>query len=175
MGPNYPESYTILVILVLPSMLGLMQSSSVQLLYGISKHKFFAYTSIIEGVVNLILSIILVKHIGINGVALGTAIPMVISKIFVQPIYTCRAINLSIKKYYFELMVPVVLKSSVLLAIIYLLSSYFIVPNFKVLFVLIGVSVIIFSTAIFYIGFSSKEQEYFKSIILTFTKKVRSV
>ena len=41
-----------------------------------AKHKFYAITSVIEGICNVVLSIILLKKYGIVGVALGTAIPM---------------------------------------------------------------------------------------------------
>ena len=43
--------------------------------YGTEKHDRLAYFIVIEGLMNLTLSILLVRHIGLNGVAWGTTIP----------------------------------------------------------------------------------------------------
>ena len=47
------------------------------------KHKFVAYSSIIEGAVNIVLSVILVKRIGVAGVAYGTILPSAIMSMFI--------------------------------------------------------------------------------------------
>jgi Na+-driven multidrug efflux pump len=47
------------------------------------KHKFVAYSSILEGVVNIVLSVILVKRMGVVGVAYGTIFPSAIMSIFI--------------------------------------------------------------------------------------------
>ena len=55
-----------------------MQNPSINLLFGISKHHYYAIANTLEGVINLLLSLILVKYYGIYGVAFGTAIPMIL-------------------------------------------------------------------------------------------------
>jgi O-antigen/teichoic acid export membrane protein len=90
MGPAFLDAYPCLVVLVLGLLFGLSQSPSVGLLYGISKHRFFAIFNTVEGILNLALSLLLVRSYGILGVALGTFIPMTIMKLLIQPIYVCH-------------------------------------------------------------------------------------
>jgi O-antigen/teichoic acid export membrane protein len=166
-GAEYLAAYPILVILAVPVILALMQSTSIQLLFGISKHKFFAVTNMAEGILKLILSLALVRTYGITGVALGTAVPMLVFELFVQPVYSCRAINLSVRKYYFGILAPVLLKSTALLAGIWLAVKTLIVPDYAVLLVLIAATLLLFSLVALVTGFSTPERGYFKKIIFS--------
>lgn len=94
-GEKYSSAYFILLILVIPFIFDVMQGPGVGLLYGISKHKYYSYINATEGVCNLCLSIVLARKYGLYGVALGTAIPMLIMKVFFQPIYICRVLKVS--------------------------------------------------------------------------------
>jgi O-antigen/teichoic acid export membrane protein len=49
-----------------------------------------AIWTLVEGVANVALSVYLGRHYGTVGVALGTAIPMAVTAIFVQPPYVLR-------------------------------------------------------------------------------------
>ncbi len=161
-GEKYLSSYPILVVLVVPAIIASMQTPSVQLLYGISKHKFYAISNAVEGVANFILSLILVRKFGIMGVALGTAIPMVVIKFFVQPVYTCRAIRLNVYRYYFVLIMPVILKSCSILVVFWFLCKNFIIPNYLHLLVFVSCEFILFTVIIFLAGLTNIEREYFQ-------------
>ena len=167
MGKDYLSAYPLLVILVIPIVFALMQSPSIQLLYGISKHKFFTISNSVEGVTNLILSLILVRKFGLMGVALGTAIPMIIIKLFVQPVYTCKAIKLSVWKYHFEIILPILLKSLVGFICFWWIIKGLIIPNYLNLFILISCEFVLFSTTVFFIGLSNLERNYFKKLIFS--------
>lgn len=99
MGGGFEDSVTVLAILMIPLIINIIQKPAVPLLYGISKHRFLAYANVLEGIANLALSLWLVRSHGIIGVALGTAIPMGIMSLFVQPVYVCRAISLPVWPY----------------------------------------------------------------------------
>jgi O-antigen/teichoic acid export membrane protein len=76
-GARYvPESYPVLVVMIIPFTLMLAQAASGRILFGLGKHQTLAAVTAIEGVANLILSIALVRPLGIVGDALGTAIPL---------------------------------------------------------------------------------------------------
>lgn len=86
MGPSYAASYHILFILVIPTTMSLMQIPAIELLYGVSKHKYFVGLSIVEGVIVLVLSIFLVRQYGIFGIAYSMAVPMFL-KFAVLPLF----------------------------------------------------------------------------------------
>jgi O-antigen/teichoic acid export membrane protein len=94
MGINYLDSFRVLVVLTIGMLCNALQAAPSTLLYGISKHKPYAIIVVAEGIVNLLLSIVLVKRYGIIGVALGTTIPMFFTSFFIVPYYTNRAIDL---------------------------------------------------------------------------------
>lgn len=99
-GPNYLAAYTVLVILAVASALYLAQAGSTKVLYGMAKHKFLAYMLLAEGIANLGLSIFLLRRMGINGVAWGTAIPLAINSLLALPTYTCRTVKLGQFRYF---------------------------------------------------------------------------
>jgi O-antigen/teichoic acid export membrane protein len=90
MGPGYLDAYPALLVLTLGVITALCQTPSLQLLYGVSRHGLFAVFNSLEGVCNLVLSVILVRSFGLLGVALGTMIPMVFTKLLIQPWYVCK-------------------------------------------------------------------------------------
>jgi O-antigen/teichoic acid export membrane protein len=99
-GKKYvPLSYPILLVLVIPSMLMLAQSASGRVLWGMAKHRTWAYIVLGEGVVNLILSIILVRRYGIMGDALGTAIPLAVTMLFILPQHVCHHLQVKLTTY----------------------------------------------------------------------------
>jgi O-antigen/teichoic acid export membrane protein len=77
MGARYiPTSYPVLVVMIIPFALMLAQAASTRILFGLGKHQTMAAVTVIEGIANVILSIALVRPMGIVGDALGTAIPL---------------------------------------------------------------------------------------------------
>lgn len=78
-------SYPVMLILLIPSTFFLAQSASSRILYGMAKHRILAWITSMEAMANLILSIVLIRHYGILGDALGTAIPLMCTALFFLP------------------------------------------------------------------------------------------
>jgi len=70
------------------------------ILLGISKHVFLAYMMTAEAAANLGISIVLGAIYGIEGVALGTTIPLLLANLLVLPIYMCRVLSINVGAYY---------------------------------------------------------------------------
>ena len=101
-GPRYVSSYIILLILLIPAALYDSQSTSNRLLFGMSLHKTLAYVVLMEGIANVILSVALVRPLGIVGDAIGTAIPMLCTALFFLPRHMCRQLDIPIRKFLVE-------------------------------------------------------------------------
>ncbi|NOX32294.1 MAG: oligosaccharide flippase family protein [Deltaproteobacteria bacterium] len=129
MGANYLDAILPLVILRIVSALGVGQNSSVQILYAMAKHKFYAYMTLGEAIANLILSLLLVKPYGMAGVALGTAIPFVVTKFFIMPPYVCKLLKLPVKQYYSQLIKLIVVPGAAHIPF-YFLIQYFQVSSY---------------------------------------------
>jgi O-antigen/teichoic acid export membrane protein len=103
MGTNYLDAYWVLFFLATAAFCEVSQFPSMSYLYGVSRHRFLAYITLGEAALNVVLSLYLVRIIGIAGVALGTTIPCFAVRLFIQPVYVCRHAGLSLKRYYFSL------------------------------------------------------------------------
>jgi O-antigen/teichoic acid export membrane protein len=92
-GARYVDSYLILVLLIVPRTLYLAQSTSIRILLGMGRHRVLASVLLLEGAVNLLLSLFLVRRMGIVGVAWGTAIPLACTSLLFLPRHLCRVLD----------------------------------------------------------------------------------
>jgi O-antigen/teichoic acid export membrane protein len=99
MGPEYAAgSYPTLAVLSVPLALAMAQSVSARILYGTGRLRWFARVTLAEAAANLVLSVLLVRPLGIEGVALGTAIPNAVANCAVA-VYVCRAVGVGMGEY----------------------------------------------------------------------------
>jgi O-antigen/teichoic acid export membrane protein len=104
MGPSYSElSGHVLWILSVPWLFGAGASVVAAGMLGIGQHKRVVPFALAEGLGNLVLSIALVKSMGILGVAWGTAIPNLAISIFFWPWYIRRTLGIPIRDYAYSL------------------------------------------------------------------------
>lgn len=101
MGPEFARpSGEVLRILAAAAILSSPQYVFSSVLYGISRHNVIAGLRIAEATLNLGLSIVLVKTIGLIGVAIGAAIPSVLVAAIVMPLIACRIIGIGLIEFY---------------------------------------------------------------------------
>jgi O-antigen/teichoic acid export membrane protein len=100
MGTRYVDAYPVLVILVAAMFLELWQSTTVNALYATMHQKTYAKVNVSEAIANVILSVLLARRLGMVGVALGTLIPSIVVRAFVQPWVIERKLGLPARKYY---------------------------------------------------------------------------
>lgn len=100
-GPS-ASAAQVLALLALPTLIALPQSAASSVLYGVSRHRGVVTLSILNALLNLGLSILWVRPLGIAGVALGTAVPLALVAGFATIQYTCRALALPLGHYVWE-------------------------------------------------------------------------
>jgi O-antigen/teichoic acid export membrane protein len=84
LGPAYAAgSGPTMEILTTTLSLTVAQSVAARVLYGIGRIRLFSRMALVEGVANVLISVTLVFPLGIEGVALGTAIPHTVFCLFV--------------------------------------------------------------------------------------------
>ncbi len=98
-GARYVDSYSILVLLIVPRTLYLAQSTSIRILLGMGRHRVLASVLLLEGAVNLLLSLFLVRRMGVVGVAWGTAIPLACTSLLFLPRHLCRALDVPLRTF----------------------------------------------------------------------------
>lgn len=103
MGPQYGEiSETVLRILMISLFFSTANSTAGSIIMAIEKHGPLARWAICEAVANLVLSIVLVKTVGLYGVAWGTAISMALAHLIFWPRYVKKTLGVSISTYVWD-------------------------------------------------------------------------
>ncbi|MGO8793596.1 MAG: flippase [Candidatus Sulfotelmatobacter sp.] len=131
-GKKYiATSYPVLVIMILCCTLWWAQGASGRILFGMSKHGTWAVVTLVEGIANLILSIILVRPYGIIGDALGTAIPLTCSMLFFMPQHLCKKLGIRLVTFVRESYTLPLLLCLPLAAVLLLMRRWFIPHNYR--------------------------------------------
>ncbi|MBZ0071275.1 MAG: oligosaccharide flippase family protein [Gammaproteobacteria bacterium] len=122
MGDQFVEQASmVLLILGLTQILSFPHYSIASILYGIGRHRTLAFLRMGEGIINLVLSMILVQSMGLMGVALGTAIPHTVIFGVILPIHACSLLGISWWKYITSSLVGPLLN-----AIPFMLAAWFV-------------------------------------------------
>lgn len=125
-GRKYvPLSYPTLVVLAIPMTLLMMQSASSRILMGMGRHRTLGMVTLMEGIANLILSIALVRPLGIVGDALGTAIPLACTMLYFTPRHMCKQLGVPVRTFLREAYTLPLLLVLPFVAVLLLMQSWF--------------------------------------------------
>lgn len=101
MGEEYRElSGNIFKILIFSQLPVMSQFTSYVVLMNTGYHKANAVIITQEAILNLLISLLLIRPLGLIGVALGTAIPSLLTNTIIMPLYTTRKISLPLREYF---------------------------------------------------------------------------
>jgi O-antigen/teichoic acid export membrane protein len=95
-GANMLGAVPILQILAIAVAIRVGNATSTTILKGANCHRMLAWVNLGTGIVNLVLSVLLIKPFGIVGVAIGTLIPIAFSAIFILFPASVRRVGLPI-------------------------------------------------------------------------------
>jgi O-antigen/teichoic acid export membrane protein len=156
-GKRYvATSYSVLVILIIPATLMWAQAASGRVLFGISKHRTWAFVTLGEGVANLVLSIILVRFYGIVGDAWGTAIPLTCTMLFFMPRHLCKKLGLHVRTFVRESYTLPFLLSLPLAAVLLLMQRWFVPHNYRQLAIQLLIGGIVYGVGLLWVVMSNR-------------------
>ncbi len=96
LGPDYSTVWIIALILMIPSMFELVQNVCLAILRAQNRMRFKTFAVLTTAVLNLIITIVLVKRYGYVSACYGTAISYIIGNIIIMNIYYQKVIKLNI-------------------------------------------------------------------------------
>src|SRR5258708_28489269 len=97
-GPDFAGSVPIIHILTIAVAIRVGNSTATTLLKGSGQHRLLATSNLLIAGANLAMSIVLVRHLGLIGVALGTLIAVASVSIFVLFAAACRRVKLCMRE-----------------------------------------------------------------------------
>ncbi|MGO9245447.1 MAG: oligosaccharide flippase family protein [Verrucomicrobiia bacterium] len=155
-GSGFEQAAVVLAILTLPLVTQSSQMTTLMVLQGMAKHKNLSLIYLVEALANLILSLILVRPLGMIGVALGTALTSTFSSLIAQPIYVCRVLSLGLADYYRKAFLPVLVATAPLVAMIVGFQYVWLPQKFFTMAVFCIVSAALYFGAVYLIFFTKR-------------------
>jgi len=132
-GDDFKPAIPVLYVLVIGHTVAVSQNVGIGMMYALKKHHWYAITSTVEAILNLTLSIILVLHYGIIGVALGTVIPMLLIRAIIQPIYVSHLMKIHVATYYAYLVPGALIGVSIVTLVAFIGSKTFLDQSYLTL------------------------------------------
>jgi O-antigen/teichoic acid export membrane protein len=111
MGADFRESLPSLYVLGAAGVVLVGAGPLGNLLLARGRHRLVAYACAGEAAANLMLTLLLVRSFGIIGAAIGTAVSITVSNVFVQMPAACRLLSVPVRRFLAEVAVPAGLAS----------------------------------------------------------------
>jgi O-antigen/teichoic acid export membrane protein len=150
-------------ILTTASFLAAAQWPAGAVLQGMARHRLLAATSLGSGLVNLALSIALVRPLGLTGVALGTLIPNAIEFAIIIP-FVMKVIGVRPGNFLKEVLLPVLGPGLLMVSALYGLRQVAELTTLWSILLVGCVGFIVFGLSYLAIGASRAERQTYSSL-----------
>ncbi len=98
-GKEFVSSAAVMAVLAVAALARSGMSCGKQVLFGMREVKFLAFLSMGEALANLVLSLVLIHYYGILGVAMGTLIPILVTQLWIQPLFLSRKLAIPLVRF----------------------------------------------------------------------------
>lgn len=162
LGKNFEDAYYYSLTIMFALFIPLTQSIGIWILQAQNKHYFRAYVYTASAIFNIILSIFLVKNIGVKGCAAATAISILLGQGLAMNLYY-KKIGLALKKYFVNVL-NILPAFIIMIGLGFIGERYFISSHLSVFIIKIFTFILI-SLALFYFTFMNEwEKNLLKSL-----------
>lgn len=111
-------------VLLASFMVAVIQMPTVNLLYGLSKNKFYAITNLIQGLCSIAFAIPLMEAFGSVGAAYSISVVAIFVKLIIQPLFAVKVLALNFAEYYLKhVLKPALIPLSFLLLVAFTLTN----------------------------------------------------
>ncbi len=171
-GPDFSGSVIVVQLLALTVIVRVGNATSSTVLKGSEKHRLVAVTNVVTAIVNLGLSVVLARAIGIAGVAIGTLVPVSVAALFVLFPAGCRRVELPLTRAFADAVWPAVWPAAA--TAVYIVATRPLVP-LALLPVLanMGVAALVYVATFLAFGVSAAERRFYLSKLLEGTARGR--
>lgn len=171
-GDGYTQSYFVALILMLAYVFILTESIGTQILWAKNKHQLQSVIKFCIVIVNVALTIVLIKWNPLIGATIGTFISLMLGDVLCMNIVFRKEIGISIKEYYLGLFKGI-LPSLVLSGISGYLLSLFYSSGLVSMVINIVVMLVVYAATMWIFGFNKAEKKMLKGIACRLTNKFK--
>lgn len=161
-GPAFAESASLVAILTLAGLIDASQWPASSMLQGTARHRALAAMSAGSAVANLALSIVLVRDLGLTGVALGTLIPTAVIYLGLVLPYAMRVIGVNAVDLFKASIMPALLPAVPMAIVLLALQQVFTPSSLLPLLAVAGVGVGVYLIGYLLAGASEFERRFYR-------------
>lgn len=158
-GPSYNGAYAVSLILMIPALIPVIQNVTNAILDAMLKRLGKSLILTVMAILNVLISIILVKQIGYIGAAIGTALSYIIGNGILMNIYLSRVTDLNLKRMYCELISNIVFVAIICMFVFYPISKIMLYRNILIMLAKIILYSVLFSICMYKFCMRSYEKE----------------
>ena len=153
-----PDIVTLLYIGLVGVLFVVIQLPTMNLLYGISRHRYYAICNAIDVVVAVVLSSILIHRFGLVGVVVAAASVSAVVRTFLLARGACKVLGLSLAAYHVRHTLPNLLRAAPFVAAAYLLAGNVLAPSY-IRLALVGLgATLLYVPYILFVGFNKSQR-----------------
>lgn len=164
-GSEFEGATSILIILTLSMVASVPQLTSSTVLAMSGHHKFTARAAIASAGLNAIISLLLVRSLGITGVALGTLITTVLIDIFVIVPKACREYQITLSDYFTGSILPLIWPASAMTLLMMFIKWMQWPESIILLAVKAIMGAVLFILCFWYLSLDRNERSHFLSCL----------
>ena len=161
-GPEFSDSALVLQLLTLSVIVRVGNATAGTVLKGAGEHRLVAFTNVGAAVVNLALSIALVKALGLPGVALGTLVPICLASTLVLFPAGCRRVQLTLWRALVEAVWPAMWPALVMTAFV-LATRDLVPPTLVAIGAEMAAACLVYAIVFVFFGISAVERHFYLS------------
>ena len=156
-GPENGGAADVLTVLAVAALFDCSTWPAGYILEGLGRNRVLAAVSLLSGLVNVTLSIVLVQSLGVLGVAYATLIPAVIETVAIVLPYAMRVMQVSLREFVFQIVLPVAAPGVLMVVVIELLARLIGVSDMLRILIIGGLAAAVY--ALVYLSLSSAAPE----------------
>jgi O-antigen/teichoic acid export membrane protein len=171
-GPDFAGSAIVVQFLALTVIIRVGNATASTVLKGAGRHRLLSFCNVVTALVNLSLSVAMVRRFGLTGVALGTLAPVTVAATFVVFPAACRRVQLPGRRALVEAVWPAVWPAAAMAA--YVVATR---PLIGQSLVAVGAEMIaavcVYAITFLMFGISAAERRFYLSKALEFSTRAR--
>ncbi|WP_394188552.1 oligosaccharide flippase family protein [Paenisporosarcina quisquiliarum] len=169
LGVEYELVYYVVLMIIVPFTIPLVQNVVGNLVQIKNKHSIMAIINLCVSLVNIVLSIVLVKKVGVLGSAIGTMISIIVGNIIITNYFYSKKMMINIKSFFSSLftnLIPAILICLIISNLVIELSFGSTTTSWFYFFISSFIFILFYFTLIYIIGLNDNERSLIKRFLL---------
>lgn len=169
-GEETLDAWAVALCLMVPSVLPLIQNVCLSILTAMNKRMFRSYTLCGIAIVNLITTVILVRHMGLMGAAIATALALIVGNNIAMNLYYKYVIHINVGRL-FKSILKGILPCAVVATLV--CAPLLLIPAEGILWFLAqcGIFCVVYGVLLLFFGMNQEEKKLVSAVVGKYIRK----